>query len=85
MYNRQLVDRGRAVDIYVSKPLLQSANELMRINTNKVGRPYKYSNCLILGLYGLKCVLRFAYRQIEGFAQNVALLLKYAVPNFRTI
>ena len=58
---------------------------MQKLNKNKVGRPFRFSTGLISAAFAIKCVLRLAYRELEGFMDDISSKLKIKVPNFRTI
>lgn len=84
-YNSLLVNRGRVINIYISADLCKG-NDLRKLNKEKFGRPYEYTNAVILAAYSLKCLFRFGYRQIGGLVKDISTYIKKcAVPDFRTI
>ncbi len=84
IYNRQLVNRGKIITILIQPELMESET-LQKMNKNKVGRPFRFSTGLITAAFAVKCILRFGYREIEGFVDDISSKLKIKVPNFRTI
>lgn len=84
-YNPLLVNRGRVINIYVSANLCKE-NDLRKLNKKKFGRPYEYTNTIILAAYSLKCLFRFGYRQTGGLIKDISNFIKgCVVPDFRTI
>ena len=84
-YTQRLINRGR-ITMYISPAAEKQIEDLKAKNDKKVGRPFEFSDDLILGLFSIKCLFRFPYRQLQGFAEDLSTLLKIdAVPNFRTI
>jgi transposase len=79
-----LVNRGRVVTILI-QPSLMESDSLSKMNLNKRGKPFKFCSALISAAFAVKCTLRLAYRQLEGFIKDVSSGLKLAIPNFRTI
>lgn len=71
IYNQMLVDRGD-VTLYVDPAILNNGTELRKINKGKRGRPYKYSNGLILAAYTVKCLFRIGYREASGLVRGIA-------------
>jgi len=67
-YNKRLVNE--AVDVFVSKDLLVDQDkQLERMNKDKPGRPYVYSNALMLIILAVREYFGLPYRQTEGFAR----------------
>lgn len=84
-YNCALVNRGRVINIYISADLCKET-DLRKSNRGKFGRPYEYTDAVILGAYALKCLFRFGYRQTSGLSCDISNYVKdVATPNFRTI
>jgi len=84
-YNPALVNRGRVINIYISTDLCRT-EEIHKLNKEKSGRPYIYTDATILAAYSLKCIFHFGYRQIQGFVEDIATYVKkVSTPNFRTI
>ena len=81
-----MVNRGRIIDLYLSSALLSNTKDTKIANQNKKGRPFEYSNIMILSSYVIKCVFKLAYRQTEGLLDNITSVMKTTLcPNFRTI
>ena len=58
------------VDVFVSKDLLIDQNKQFElVNRDKLGRPYVYSNALMLIILSVKEYFGLPYRQTEGFAR----------------
>ncbi|MDP8024101.1 MAG: transposase [Conexivisphaerales archaeon] len=65
-YNNRLVNE--VVDVFVSKDLLaDQKKQLERMNKDKPGRSYVYSNVLMLIILAVKEYFGLPYRQTEGF------------------
>ena len=63
-YNNRLVNE--VVDVFVSKDLLvDQKKQLQRVNKDKLGRPYVYSNALMLIILSVKEYLGLPYRQTK--------------------
>lgn len=84
LYNRQLINRGRLVTLFLKENSLDWQKELEKINLSKRGSPYTYPNTIIWIGFGIKCVLHMGYRQLQGFMEDICKLLKFSIPNFRT-
>jgi hypothetical protein len=84
MYNRKLVNRGRIITLLL-EPSLLDHDFTDDINHGKRGRPFIFSTALVKAALAVKCALHLAYRQLEGFVEDVCRRLKMRVPNFRTI
>ena len=56
------------------------------MNSHKVGKPYCYSNMVIIGAFAVKCVFKIGYREaagtVEDFLDSVGIKEH---PDFRTI
>jgi hypothetical protein len=86
LYNHQLVNRGKIIDLYLSSAVLSNEKDRKIINQNKRGRPFEYSNVVIFSSYAIKCVFKLAYRQTEGLIDSITSVMKSSLcPNFRTI
>jgi hypothetical protein len=86
LYNHQLVNRGRIIDLYLSSAVLSNTKDRKIANHNKRGRPFEYSNIVIFSSYAIKCVFKLAYRQTEGLIEDITSVMKsHLCPNFRTI
>jgi hypothetical protein len=60
----------QAVDVFVSKDLLVDQDkQLERMNKDKPGRPYVYSDALMLIILAVKEYFGLPYRQTEGFTR----------------
>lgn len=84
-YNEALVKRGEAIlDLDV---LQEEKQEIQRLNNNKVGRPFTYSNSLMQLLFVLKTAFSLDYRTLEGVSRRliIALLDEHPVPDYTTI
>jgi transposase len=65
IYNQQLVDRGDAT-LYIDPAVLNNGTEIKTMNKGKVGRPFRYSNGLILAAFTIKCLFGLGYREAAG-------------------
>ncbi|MDE1834582.1 MAG: IS5 family transposase [Candidatus Micrarchaeota archaeon] len=80
------MNRGRIIDLYLSSAVLSNKKDTEIVNRNKRGRPFEYSNIVILSSYAIKCVFKLAYRQTEGLIVDITSLMKSSLcPNFRTV
>lgn len=70
VYNKELVDRGRRVALFLkamtNTELLDE--ELENMNHKKKGHPYDYPDSLIVFLYIIKAITSKSYRYLEGYA-----------------
>lgn len=77
IYNEQLVKRG---EFYLNLDFLdKNQGELMKMNKNKRGRPYAYTDSFIMFTAFLKTAFGLEYRQTEGVLRALS---KY-VPGIR--
>lgn len=77
IYNEQLVKRG---EFYLNLDFLdKNQGELMKMNRNKRGRPYAYTDSFIMFTAFLKTAFGLEYRQTEGVLRALS---KY-VPGIR--
>lgn len=83
-YNQQLINRGRFT-IYVSEAVAKQYLDLKEMNKGKVGNPYKYSSLLIFSAFSIKSLFHLGYRQVNGMMIDIAKLMHFKVPDFRTI
>ena len=83
-YNEQLVRRG---EILIAIEWAEGGEEKEggKEKRKKRGRPYKYSEGLIMALLILKFGLGLPYRQVEGVGRKIFGSMGIEVPNFRTI
>ena len=85
-----LIDKmlKRRKTIYISlEALVIWVAELVKMNENKVGRPYTYSESMILFLGQVKAAFGMTYRDVEGFMESifVTLGLNMSVPHYSQI
>lgn len=83
-YNDMLVRRGE-ISLYVEPSALMQAEEVRKLNTGKIGRPFVYGNGLVFAGFALKCLLRFGYRQIQGTLRDLLKNIAVKTPDFRTV
>ncbi len=62
-----------------------NSESVQKMNRNKIGRRFKFSQGLISAAFAVKCALRLGYRQLQGFMEDVCSQIKKQMPNFRTI
>ncbi|MEM3632108.1 MAG: transposase [Conexivisphaerales archaeon] len=80
-YNEKLVNEP--FDIFVNADLLiNQAEQLKRMNEGKRGKPYAYSDALMLIILAVKEYFGLPYRQTEGFAK---CLVEYGEPGYHPI
>jgi transposase len=73
IYNEGLVKRGEVLlEISIFKDW---AEELQRMNRGKPGRPFEFPNSFIEFLFRLKCGFTVGYRQVEGIARKLYILI----------
>lgn len=82
--NQRLVNRGKVITVLI-EPSLIKENPVQNLNKNRVGRPFMFPAGLISAAFAIKCILRFGYREAEGFIGDISSKLKIKVPNFRAI
>lgn len=60
--------------------------DLSRMNHQKVGKPYSFSDMLVLAAFAVKCIFKIGYREAAGnvrdFLESIGM---EPHPNFRTI
>lgn len=85
IYNQQLVDRGRP-STYLRLAASCWKEDLLKMNHSKVGKPYLYTDILIVSGFAVKSVFKLGYREAAG---NVADYLDSINikehPDFRTM
>jgi hypothetical protein len=83
-YNEKLVNE--AVDVFVSTDLLvDQEKQLKRMNRDKRGRPYSYSDALILLILAVREYFSLPYRQTEGFARMLGGIWGAMIPSYTQI
>jgi len=83
-YNKKLVNK--VIDVFVdSELLLGQKGQLMKINDGKNGRPYSYSDTLILIMLAVKEHFGLPYRQTEGFAKMLGGIWGSSIPSYTQI
>lgn len=84
-YNEALVKRGEAIlDL---DTLREEEEELARMNREKVGRPFRYTESLMQLLFVWKIAFGLNYRTLEGVARKILAAVHpgHAVPDYTTI
>ena len=79
-----MINRGKVITLLI-EPTLLEAESVEIMNKNKVGRRFEFSQALISAAFIVKCALRFGYRELQGFMEDVCRKLRKKTPNFRTI
>ena len=83
--NERLVNRGRP-STYLKPALTKQSADLSMMNDKKVGKPFSFSNMLIIAAFAVKSVFKIGYREAAGnvkdFLESVGAKL---CPDFRTI
>ncbi len=83
--NLRLVNRGRP-STYLKPAVTGQDTDLSMMNHNKVGKPYSFSNMLIIAAFAVKCVFKIGYREAAGnvrdFIESIGIK---SYPDFRTI
>ena len=83
-YNKRLVNE--IVDVFVNTDLLvDQEKQLKRMNRDKRGRPYSYSNVLMLIILAVREYFGLPYRQTEGFARMVGGIWGARIPSYTQI
>lgn len=73
VYNEGLVKRG---EMLLEMSLFKDwAEELRRMNQGKLGRPFEFPESFIRFLMRLKCGFNVGYRQVEGIARKLYVLI----------
>src|SRR5688500_7740125 len=73
-YNESLIERGR---VLIDVGFLKSANvEIKKINEDKVGAPFQYSDSYIQFLAFLKIGFKIPYRTVQGIIRGLADYIK---------
>ena len=82
-YNERLVKRG---EIYLSLDFLGSwAENLGKMNRDKVGAPFRYPEPFIAFLGFIHIMLMVDYRGLEGFTRGLGKFASVPVPDYSTI
>lgn len=82
-YNKKLVQRGR-ITFLIDPKILPKLN--VKKIKGKLGRPFQYSDSLILLLLMVKAQFGTTYRALEGFSQSVLeKTLALVMPNYSLI
>lgn len=83
--NLRLVNRGRP-STYLEPAVANQDADLSEMNNKKVGKPYSFSNMLIIAAFAIKSVFKIGYREAAGnvkdFLDSISVKLH---PDFRTI
>ena len=83
--NMRLINRGRP-STYLKPALANQDGDLSEMNLKKMGKPYSFSNMLIIAAFAVKSVFKIGYREAAG---NVKDFLESAgvklYPDFRTV
>lgn len=83
--NQRLVNRGRP-STYLKPAVTKQEEDLSVMNHKKVGKPYAFSNMLIIAAFAIKSVFKIGYREAAGnvkdFLDSISVKLH---PDFRTI
>lgn len=83
--NQRLINRGRP-STYLKPAAMNQKTDLLKMNHNKVGKPFSFSNMLIIAAFAVKSVFKIGYREASGsvkdFLESIGVKL---CPNFRTI
>ncbi|MEM4062805.1 MAG: transposase [Conexivisphaerales archaeon] len=83
-YNEKLVNEP--FDIFVNADLLiNQAEQLKRMNEGKRGKPYAYSDALMLIILAVKEYFGLPYRQTEGFAKMLGGIWGARIPSYTQI
>jgi|ECHnycMinimDraft_1075156.scaffolds.fasta_scaffold01982_2 hypothetical protein len=80
-YNKKLVNE--TVDVFFSKSLLiDQEKQLKKMNKGKRGKPYMYSDALILIILAVREYFGLPYRQTEGFARMLGGIWGARIPSY---
>jgi hypothetical protein len=83
--NERLVNRGRP-STYLKPALTRQEADLSTMNDKKVGKPFSFSNMLIIAAFAVKSVFKVGYREAAGnvkdFLDSIGVKL---CPDFRTL
>ena len=83
--NLRLVNRGRP-STYLKPAMIRQRTDLSAMNRKKVGRPYSFSNMLIISAFAIKSVFKIGYREAAGNVKDFLDLFGVRLcPDFRTI
>jgi len=82
--NRRLVNRGKEITLFLDIKDTDFEEELSKMNKGKRGSPYEYPNTLIYAGMVIKCLQHKAYRQLQGYIEDLARFLHIPKPDFRT-
>lgn len=85
IYNEKLVKRG---EILFDFDLFRNwSKELVLMNEDKAGRPYKFPQSFIEFLLRLKCIFKIDYRTLEGIAQKLVRFIseRLTSPDYTTL
>ena len=83
-YNEALVRRG---ELYLSfDALTNDHTELVRMNRGKCGRPFTYSDSMMIPMALLHTALYLPYRQLEGLMRSLSRVIpELDVPDYSTL
>jgi hypothetical protein len=83
--NLRLVNRGRP-STYLNPALKNQDADLPEMNKGKVGKPYSFSNMLIIAAFAVKSIFKIGYREAAGNIKDFLDLVGVkSHPDFRTI
>ena len=78
-YNQELIKRG---EILIERDFFSAEQDKTK---KRPGRPKEYPDSLIIFTLIIKFLMRFAYRQLQGYLSSLFAGSGFKVPNFRTI
>ncbi|MGH2637682.1 MAG: IS5 family transposase [Rhabdochlamydiaceae bacterium] len=83
--NLRLINRGRP-STYLRPAALNQDADLSVMNHDKVGKPFSFSNMLMVAAFAVKCVFKIGYRgaagNVKDFLDSIGIT---SHPDFRTI
>lgn len=83
--NQRLVDRGKT-STYIKPAMANSKRDLSIMNKGKVGKPYEYSEMLVIAGFAIKAVNKCGYREVAGNIEDYMNINGvHDCPDFRTI
>ncbi len=83
--NQRLVNRGRP-STYLKPAVTSQDMDLLTMNHKKVGKPYSFSNMLIIAAFAVKCIFKIGYREAAGNVKDfLGSVSEKLHPDFRTI
>lgn len=83
--NQQLVNRGRP-STYILPAIQRQNRDLQKMNKGKVGKPYRFSDILIIAGFAIKTIFKIGYREAAGNVSDyLSMNMIKESPDFRTM